>query len=104
MKSFATFSLSLLALLPSVLAHGRLAKVAIDGKDYVGPNIGQTVDSVIRMIDKVDPVKDVTGDDISCGQGTASLTATQSAAAKAGSKIDFSWASGDEGTPWPHNV
>ncbi|KAG8993025.1 hypothetical protein FRB90_000809, partial [Tulasnella sp. 427] len=109
MKSFsalAALSISTLSFLPSVLAHGRLRSVTIDGKVFEGPQISNSgsIQSVIRTINDVSPVLDVTSDNMSCGQGAAKLTAPLSADAKPGSKIDFSWASGEVTVPWPHNV
>lgn len=109
MKSFgklAALSISTLSFLPSVLAHGRLRSVTIDGKVFEGPQISNSgnVQSVIRTINDVSPVLDVTSDNLSCGQGAANLKAPLSADAKAGSQIDFSWASGETTVPWPHNV
>ncbi|KAG8949777.1 hypothetical protein FRC04_008317 [Tulasnella sp. 424] len=80
--------------------------VTIDGKVFEGPQISNSgnVQSVIRTINDVSPVLDVTSDNLSCGQGAANLQAPLSADAKPGSQIDFSWASGETTVPWPHNV
>ncbi|KAG8892047.1 hypothetical protein FRC01_014377, partial [Tulasnella sp. 417] len=109
MKSFSTlaaFSISALSVIPSVLAHGRVKSVTIDGKVYEGPQINNSgnIDSVIRTITDVSPVQDVNSDNMSCGQGAAKVTAPLSATAKPGSQIDFDWASGEPTVPWPHNV
>jgi len=107
MKSFTTIasiSLSVLSLLPTVLGHGHMTDISFDGTDYQGPDVNQQTDSVIRMINQVSPVLDPTSDDISCGQGAGSETATQIAQAKAGSKVAISWISGSPPILWPHNV
>ncbi|KAG9029192.1 hypothetical protein FS837_003607 [Tulasnella sp. UAMH 9824] len=109
MKSFSTlaaFSISALSVIPSVLAHGRLKSVTIDGKTFEGPQINNSgsLDSVIRTITDVSPVLDINSDNMSCGQGAAKVTAPLSATAKPGSQIDFDWASGEPSVPWPHNV
>lgn len=92
----------------SPLTEKRLAPTAvtIDGKVFEGPQISNSgnIQSVIRTINDVSPVLDVTSDNLSCGQGAADLKAPLSADAKPGSQIDFSWASGETTVPWPHNV
>lgn len=109
MKSFSTlaaFSISALSFIPSVLAHGRLKSITIDGKTFEGPQINNSgkIDSAIRTITDVSPVLDINSDNMSCGQGAAKVTAPLSADAKPGSQIDFDWASGEPSVPWPHNV
>lgn len=53
------------------------------------------------MVDKVDPVTDDTSNDLSCGQGAATLTATQMASANPGDVMSFYWINGDGGL-WVH--
>ncbi|KAI0056896.1 hypothetical protein BV25DRAFT_1831790 [Artomyces pyxidatus] len=94
--------LPLLALLPGVSAHGYLAKVTIDGTDYVGnvPN-AKPDPSPIRQIDDIGPVKGASNPFLNCGQAAA--LASVVAPANSGSKVQFLW--GDPGaTNWPHNT
>ncbi|KAG8904194.1 hypothetical protein FRB99_002097 [Tulasnella sp. 403] len=91
------------SLVPSVIGHGHLDKLIVDGQDFKGPDFHQEMDSVIRMVDAMDPITDINSDDMNCGRGAANRTATQSAPAKPGSKIGFAWVSG-ENTDWPHNT
>lgn len=51
----------------------------------------------------MDPVKDVTSDDLSCGNGAANVTAALTAPVKPGSSISVAWESGED-TNWPHDV
>jgi len=96
------FSLSLLALLPLVSAHGYVAQVAIDGTDYYGnvPN-ANPVPSIVRQINDVAPVKGASNPYLNCGQDAqlASLVAN----ANPSSQLQFWWKGGD-GSDWPHNI
>jgi hypothetical protein len=85
------FSISpLLFLLPSVYAHGYLAKVVIDSTTYTGnvPN-AKPSDSPIRQIDDTDPVKGANNSFLSCGQNAQ--LATVVAPANPGSVMQFYW-------------
>ena len=88
---FTIASLALLA--PSVLAHGWLSTISIDGTTYTGPSPDDapTKDTVIRQVADVSPVKGATNPDMVCGL-SASL-ANKQATAMPGSKIDFTWIS-----------
>lgn len=71
------------SLLPSVLGHGHMTTLTVDGKDYTGPVPNAApIDSVIRQINSINPIDDVTSSAMSCGNGAANVTATQSAAGK----------------------
>ncbi|KAI0327439.1 glycoside hydrolase, partial [Cubamyces sp. BRFM 1775] len=102
MKTAAAFALSLLAAVPLVSAHGYVGTLTVDGKAYKGntPNSNK-VQSPIRMISDVSPVKGATNKFLSCGQNAqkAALVAD----AKPGSKVSFQWVNGQGGN-WPHNV
>ncbi|KAI9058946.1 lytic polysaccharide monooxygenase [Trametes sanguinea] len=102
MKTAVVAALSLLAAVPLVSAHGYVATVTIDGKAYKGntPN-SNSVQSPIRMISDVSPVKGTDNPYLSCGQNAqkAALVAD----AKPGSTVSFQWVSGTGGN-WPHNV
>ncbi|THH04329.1 hypothetical protein EW145_g5606 [Phellinidium pouzarii] len=101
MKS-TIFGISLLSVLPLVAAHGFLRQITIDGKTFAG-DIPQGTEnpSVIRLIDKVDPVKGATNRAVNCGQDAkiAALVAD----ANPSSNVTFDWAGGDGGN-WPHNI
>lgn len=118
-----TLVLSSLSLLPFVLGHGHMTTLTVDGKDFTGPlPNGKSIDSVIRQINNIEPVKKINSDDMSCGFGAANLTASQSApgelhvlqysmnlterpsSAKPGSTIAVSWISGSPPILWPHVV
>ncbi|KAG8992684.1 hypothetical protein FRB94_011382 [Tulasnella sp. JGI-2019a] len=103
--SLSTITFVALGLAPTALAHGHLNSIAVDGTTYPGPQIGTPLagGSSIRMINSMNPVKDITSDDMSCGNGAANVTATQSAAVKPGSTISTNWVNGNGGN-WPHNV
>ncbi|KAG8900266.1 hypothetical protein FRB99_006166 [Tulasnella sp. 403] len=107
MKSFAaSLSFFALSLIPSALAHGHLASVAIDGKTFAGPDVNkQLPDTPIRGINSVSPIRDVTSDDMACGRGAATAGAPQAADAKPGSVMEFNWVGGgkaDSGRTWSH--
>jgi hypothetical protein len=90
------------ALLPSVHAHGYLAKFTVDGKSYNGNTPGgKASDSPIRQISTIDPVKGASNANLKCGQ--QSQNAALVADANPGSTISFLW--GDpNGSGWPHNT
>jgi hypothetical protein len=93
------FALSpLLALLPSVAAHGFVTKVVIDGTTYSGnvPN-AQPSDSPIRQISDISPVKGSNNPSLNCGLNAQ--LATQVVPANPGSVMEFYW-----GNPGGSNV
>ncbi|KAL7278167.1 hypothetical protein ACG7TL_008140 [Trametes sanguinea] len=102
MKAAVAAALSLLAAVPLVSAHGYVANVTIDGKAYKGntPN-SNSVQSPIRMINDVSPVKGTDNQYLSCGQNAQKAALVADAAP--GSKVSFQWVSGTGGN-WPHNV
>jgi len=100
MKS--TLTLSFLAALPYVAAHGFVSKMTIDGQAYPGnvPN-AKTNPSIIRQIDDISPVKGANNTYLNCGQ--AATLASLVANANPGSVVTFTWNSGNLGN-WPHNT
>ncbi|GJE95949.1 glycoside hydrolase family 61 protein [Phanerochaete sordida] len=103
MKSFtlAAFATAL-ALVPYAAAHGSVAKITIDGKDYAGPGVGKGAlkGSPIRAISEVDPVKGATNPNLACGQSAALADTT--VPANSGSTVELHWVNGNGG-PWPHD-
>ena len=84
----------ILALSPSVAAHGYVSKVVIDGKTYTGPlpadAAGATNSaSPIRQIADIGPVKGATNPDINCG--LSAQLASMVAPANPGSSMEFYW-------------
>jgi len=100
-STFATLALAA-SLAPSVLAHGFLRSITIDGQLYKGniPNQSNN-SSPIRVIDDITPVKGATNRAVNCGKNA--LIAAQVVPANPGSLVAFDWASGDD-TTWPHNI
>lgn len=94
--------LSLIAVAPSVFAHGFLGQVAIDGKWYAGnvPN-NYKGPSPIRLVNDIGPVKGSSNDDLMCG--LSAQKAAMVVPANPGSKVTFQW-SGGGGQKWPHNT
>lgn len=89
----------ILALLPSVSAHGYVTKVVIDGTTYNG-NIPQDDSggstpsaSPIRQIYDIGPVKGADNPDVNCGQ--SAQLASMVVPANPGSSMEFYW--GDPG-------
>ncbi|KAL1674323.1 glycosyl hydrolase family 61-domain-containing protein [Schizophyllum commune] len=100
--------LPLVALVPRAAAHGYIASVSIDGKEYDGPYFGEDGDGKypIRPVNTIDPLKGADNKDLSCGPGSYPISGDESkvyAKASPGSAIDVNWMSGD-GQAWPHNV
>lgn len=85
-----------------VSAHGYIAKVTINGKEFSGnvPN-GQTRDSIIRQINDVSPVKGAGNPAMFCGPGQR--LGSDVAEANPGDSISFDWRGGDNSN-WPHNT
>ncbi|KAI8995240.1 glycosyl hydrolase family 61-domain-containing protein [Trametes punicea] len=102
MKTAVVLALPLLAAVPFVSAHGYVASVTIDGKSYQGNTpYSYSVQSPIRMINDVSPVKGTNNTNLSCGQGAQNAALV--AAANPGSTVSFQWVSGSGGN-WPHSV
>ncbi|KAI9452113.1 glycosyl hydrolase family 61-domain-containing protein [Lactarius psammicola] len=102
LPQFTLALVPVLALLPSVAAHGFVTQVTIDGKAYSGnvPNAKPT-DSPIRQIADIGPVKGANNPDLTCG--LSAQLATQVAPANPGSVLEFFWGNpGQEN--WPHNT
>ncbi|KAG6816724.1 hypothetical protein H0H87_003584 [Tephrocybe sp. NHM501043] len=101
MKSFASI-LFPLALATSAFAHGFVSKITIDGTAYNGntPN-GQENDSIIRLIDTTSPTKGATNPAVNCGPGAGKAALVGDA--QPGSKLQFTWDSGNGGN-WPHDT
>jgi Auxiliary Activity family 9 (formerly GH61) len=80
----------------SVLAHGHLRSIAIDGTLFKGnvPNVSN-FSSPIRLIDDITPVKGATNRAVNCGKNAQ--IAAQVVPANAGSTVAFDWASGTGG-------
>ena len=89
------FLVPILALLPSVAAHGYVSKVVIDGTTYVGPlpadaaGASNNAASPIRQIADIGPVKGATNPDINCG--LSAQLASQVVPANPGSSMAFYW-------------
>ncbi len=98
LPQFTLALVPVLALLPSVAAHGFVTKVVIDGKTYSGnvPN-AKPSDSPIRQIADIGPVKGSSNPDLNCG--LSAQLATQVAPANPGSELQFFW-----GNPGQENV
>ncbi|KAI0317446.1 hypothetical protein OF83DRAFT_1058699 [Amylostereum chailletii] len=95
-RTLAPLSLALLALLPSVSAHGALMKVVIDGKSYIGNGPGgDPKTTAIRPTKAYDngPVKGATNPDLVCG--LESKNAALIADANPGSTVQVLWADGN---------
>ena len=93
------FALSpLFSLIPSVVAHGYVEKVIIDGTTYTGnvPN-AQPTDSPIRQISDIGPVKGASNPSLNCGLNAQ--LATLVVPANPGSVMQFYW-----GDPGAENV
>ncbi|KAF9269749.1 hypothetical protein L218DRAFT_890571 [Marasmius fiardii PR-910] len=98
---FKKITISLL-LSSYVSAHGYIATVDINGKDFPGniPN-GETKPSIIRQIGDVSPVKGANNKDLFCG--ISEQVASDIATANPGDTISFDWRGGDNSF-WPHNT
>jgi hypothetical protein len=95
MKSYSLF-LPLLAA-TSAYAHGFLAAVIIEGKEYLG-DLPSGVDnpSIIRQVSDISPVKGADNPDINCGLSAHSPAALV-ANANPGDTISFDWKGGETG-------
>jgi Auxiliary Activity family 9 (formerly GH61) len=106
MKTFIAICLPLLAtFLPSVEAHGYIADLTIDGStSYAGnaPSV-PTQPSPIRQISTVNPVKNATNPNLTCGQHAQ--PASMVVDVNAGSNITLTWGVlTGPGTHWPHGT
>lgn len=93
MKSFSFFVPILTAAYAA--AHGYVASVTIDGKVYNGmaPNDPPgNVQSAIRQVKTIDPVKGASNPDLNCG--ASAVASSLIANANPGSKIDVLWSDG----------
>ncbi|KAK7031812.1 glycosyl hydrolase family 61-domain-containing protein [Favolaschia claudopus] len=105
MKSF-TAALFTASLATSVVAHGWVGKLTVNGKAFKGNEpTEQTPNgapSVVRQIANNLPVKDTTSPDITCGRSAkpAALVAT----AAPGDKLQFNWNTLAAGGLWFHDV
>jgi len=84
-------------------AHGYLATVTIDGNLYKGeaPNDPPSdVQSVIRQVKTISPVKGANNSDLNCG--ASAVPSALIANANPGSKIDVLWS--DVNANWPHGT
>ena len=85
----------ILAILPSVAAHGYVKKVVIDGTSYTGPlpadaaGASSNAPSPIRQIGDIGPVKGATNPDINCG--LSAQLASLVVPANPGSNFTFYW-------------
>ena len=85
----------ILAILPSVAAHGYVKKVVIDGTSYTGPlpadaaGASSNAPSPIRQIGDIGPVKGATNPDIKCG--LSAQLASLVVPANPGSNFAFYW-------------
>ena len=73
-------------------AHGFLASVAIDGKLFKGQNPNDppsNVQSVIRQVKTISPVKGASNPDVNCG--ASAVQSALVADANPGSKMDILW-------------
>ncbi|KAG6872078.1 hypothetical protein C0995_013296 [Termitomyces sp. Mi166 len=87
----------------SALAHGFVSQITIDGKVFKGnvPNHDENP-SIIRLINTTSPVKGATKPEMNCGMGIPH-PAVDVGSAMPGSKLEFTWDSGNGGN-WPHNT
>jgi hypothetical protein len=98
LPQFTLALVPILALLPSVAAHGYVEKVVIDGTTYEG-NLPQdfagsnSSASPIRQIYDIGPVKGASNPDLTCG--LSSQLASMVVPANPGSVMEFYW--GDPG-------
>ncbi|KAK7049936.1 hypothetical protein VNI00_005366 [Paramarasmius palmivorus] len=84
-------------------AHGYLARVSIDGKNYEGvPPRAPARDSVIRQVANEEPVKGADNSAIGCGKDAQ--LASSAADINPGSTISFDWRAADSKGFWPHEV
>ncbi|RPD58202.1 glycoside hydrolase [Lentinus tigrinus ALCF2SS1-7] len=93
---------ALLAITPLVAGHGYLASITVDGATYEGNTpSSNSVSSVIRMIDDIDPVKGADNQYLACGQNAQK--AAKVASANPGSSVSFKWVNSAGGN-WIHEV
>jgi hypothetical protein len=102
MKSFALLAVAAASVLPSVLAHGFVPKITVNGKEYIGPKPWAGTDSIIRRVDNTEPNHIQDGKNLACGKGAATRGAKLNGKANPGDTLSFAWDGGD-GSPWPHD-
>lgn len=102
MKFFNSLFVPLLVA-ASAAAHGYLQSITIDGKVYQGQtpnNPPSNVQSAIRQVKDISPVKGASNPDLNCG--ASAVPSALIANANPGSKIDILWS--DINANWPHNT
>lgn len=94
----------LATLVPTLVsAHGYVGTITTNGKTYTGPAPeASSNNSPIRQITTIDPVKDIGGSTMSCGQNSPTAGAPQTLTVAAGSLLTFTWTDGP--AHWPHNT
>ncbi|KAH7106809.1 glycosyl hydrolase family 61-domain-containing protein [Auriculariales sp. MPI-PUGE-AT-0066] len=103
MKSFSASVLVALASSASLVhAHGWVSAITANGKKYDAPDPYQNpMDSPQRQITTLDPVKDLNGEELTCGYGAKSAPLTMEVTA--GTEITYEWACLWGGSQfWPH--
>lgn len=92
-------ALSLLSLVPSVVSHGLVNWITVDGQKFAGNTLSQdgtpTQPSVIRRISENGPVKGAANADLFCG--LSATVATQNAAVNPGSQVVVGWGTSSGG-------
>ncbi|KAL0959141.1 hypothetical protein HGRIS_014428 [Hohenbuehelia grisea] len=101
-STLSVFTLALAALPSLVSAHGFVAIVTVNGKDFKGdvPQ-GPSDPTAIRQISDVSPVKGAMNPDVNCGM--SAKVASQVIDMNPGDKVEFDWRGGDMSF-WPHNT
>jgi hypothetical protein len=105
MRTPISLSLTLLALVTRVTAHGWIGLLRVDGTLYAGPASRENgapplAGSPIWQVGSQGPVLDLNAPDMACGNG-ADTPAAALAAARPGSNITLQWTNGDGGR-WMH--
>ena len=96
------FLTAVLSLVPSAHAHGFVASLGVDGKEYKGNVPGGTADrSAIRQVSEQDPIHGATNPTVNCGTGAPNADLV--ADAMPGSKLTFDWRTASLGA-WPHDT
>ena len=92
MKYTLSFIALVASLAPSVMGHGWVSQLVIDGQSFPGNNPFQpqtAVPSPIRLVNSSDPVRGAGNPFIGCG--LEAKPGAVVAPANPGSKIDFHW-------------
>jgi hypothetical protein len=98
------FLTATLSLLPSVLAHGFVYNLGIDGKVYKGniPEGSSDTPSPIRQVSAQDPIYGATNPFVNCGNGTPNASSLV-VDAMPGSMFSWDWRTESLGK-WPHDT